>query len=105
MPGARWAPVCDGSVGLSHQLQRERDPGCDLSARPGHRVEGIFADSGTRRSGDDLTHQGVLLLGGLFGLLALQTLLQTINETSASILRVESAQQVNARIMGKMSRR
>jgi ABC-type multidrug transport system fused ATPase/permease subunit len=53
--------------------------------------------------GRDLAHQGALLLGGLFGLLALQTVLQIVNETAASILRAESAQQVNARIMSKMS--
>ena len=53
--------------------------------------------------GHDLVQTGILLLGGLFGLLALQTLLQTANETSASILRAESAQQVNGRIMSKMS--
>lgn len=44
-----------------------------------------------------------VLLGGLFGLLALQTLLQTVNETAASMLRAESSQQVNGRIMRKMS--
>jgi ABC-type multidrug transport system fused ATPase/permease subunit len=53
--------------------------------------------------GHDFVQQGILLLGGLFGLLALQTLLQTLNETAASILRSESAQQVNGRIMSKMS--
>jgi ABC-type multidrug transport system fused ATPase/permease subunit len=53
--------------------------------------------------GHDLVQQGILLLGGLFGLLAVQTLLQTVNETAASILRAESAQQVNGRIMSKMS--
>jgi ABC-type multidrug transport system fused ATPase/permease subunit len=51
----------------------------------------------------DLVQQGIVLLGGLFGLLALQTLLQTVNETTTSILRAESAQQVNGRIMSKMS--
>lgn len=51
----------------------------------------------------DLVQQGLVLLGGLFGLLALQTLLQTVNETASSILRAESAQQVNGRIMSKMS--
>lgn len=52
---------------------------------------------------DRLVQQGILLLGGLFGLLALQTVLQIVNETATSILRAESAQQVNVRIMGKMS--
>jgi ABC-type multidrug transport system fused ATPase/permease subunit len=51
----------------------------------------------------DVVQRGLLLLGGLFGLLVLQTLLQTANETAASILRAESAQQVNGRIMSKMS--
>jgi ABC-type multidrug transport system fused ATPase/permease subunit len=51
----------------------------------------------------DLVQQGIVLLGGLFGLLALETLLQTVNETAASSLRAESAQQVNGRIMSKMS--
>ena len=55
------------------------------------------------RRGDDLVPEGMLLLGGLFGLLALQTLLRIVNETAASILKAESAQQVNARIMRKMS--
>jgi ABC-type multidrug transport system fused ATPase/permease subunit len=51
----------------------------------------------------DLVQQGIVLLGALFGLLALDALLQTVNETAASILRAESAQQVNGRIMSKMS--
>src|SRR5919201_1716260 len=53
--------------------------------------------------GDDLVGRGMLLLGGLFGLLALQTVLRIVNETATSILQAESAQQVNARIMNKMS--
>ena len=53
--------------------------------------------------GHDLVHQGILLLAGFFGLLALQHLLRIANETATSILQAESAQQVNARIMGKMS--
>ena len=53
--------------------------------------------------GNDLTRQGVVLLGGLFGLLTLETLLRIVNETATSILKAESAQQVNARIMRKMS--
>src|SRR3954449_8410741 len=52
---------------------------------------------------NDLVRQGSLLLGLLFGLLTLETLLRIINETATSILKAESAQQVNARIMGKMS--
>src|SRR5258708_8841918 len=51
----------------------------------------------------DLVNHGIVLLAGLFGILALQSLLQIVNETAASILKAESAQQVNARIMSKMS--
>jgi ABC-type multidrug transport system fused ATPase/permease subunit len=47
--------------------------------------------------------QAVLVLGGLFALLALETLLRIVNETATTVLKAESAQQVNARIMGKMS--
>jgi hypothetical protein len=53
--------------------------------------------------GNDLMRHGVLLLGGLFGLLTLETLLRIVNETATTILKAESAQQVNARIMRKMS--
>jgi ABC-type multidrug transport system fused ATPase/permease subunit len=53
--------------------------------------------------GHDLVHQGILLLAGFFGLLALQNVLGIANETATSILQAESAQQVNARIMSKMS--
>jgi ABC-type multidrug transport system fused ATPase/permease subunit len=53
--------------------------------------------------GNDLVQQGTLLLGALFGVLALETLLRIINETASDILKAESAQQVNARIMRKMS--
>src|SRR3954454_8238790 len=52
---------------------------------------------------NDLVRQGSLLLGLLFGLLVLETLLRIANETAAGILKAESAQQVNARIMRKMS--
>ena len=51
----------------------------------------------------DLVKQGILLLGLLFGLLTLETLLRIVNETATTILKAESAQQVNARIMRKMS--
>lgn len=54
-------------------------------------------------AGADFVHDGLLLLGLLFGLLGVQALLQTANETATSILRAESAQQVNGRIMRKMS--
>src|SRR3954471_2173527 len=52
---------------------------------------------------DALVGQAVLLLGGLFGLLALEMLLRIANETATTVLKAESAQQVNARIMRKMS--
>jgi ABC-type multidrug transport system fused ATPase/permease subunit len=52
---------------------------------------------------DDLTRQGILLLGLLFALLTLETLLRIVNETATTILKAESAQQVNGRIMRKMS--
>ena len=53
--------------------------------------------------GDDLVQQGITLLALLFGVLTLETLLRIINETATTILKAESAQQVNARIMCKMS--
>lgn len=53
--------------------------------------------------GDDLVKQGILLLSLLFGVLTLETLLRIVNETATTILKAESAQQVNARIMRKMS--
>src|SRR4051794_39414116 len=52
---------------------------------------------------DDLVQRGIVLLGGLFALLVLETLLRIANETATSVLKAESAQQVNARIMRKMS--
>jgi ABC-type multidrug transport system fused ATPase/permease subunit len=53
--------------------------------------------------GKDLVHQGIMLLGLLFAVLTVETLLRIVNETAATILKAESAQQVNARIMQKMS--
>src|SRR3954463_10777197 len=53
--------------------------------------------------GDHLVQHGLLLLGLLFGLLTLETLLRIVNETATTILKAESAQQVNGRIMRKMS--
>ena len=53
--------------------------------------------------GDDLVQQGITLLALLFGVLTLETLLRIVNETATTILKAESAQQVNARIMCKMS--
>src|SRR3954449_4101613 len=47
--------------------------------------------------------KAALLLGGLFALLALETLLRIVNETATTILKAESSQQVNGRIMRKMA--
>src|SRR4051812_19975721 len=55
-------------------------------------------------SGDEVTtERAVMVLGGLFALLALEALLRIVNETATTMLKAESAQQVNARIMRKMS--
>jgi ATP-binding cassette, subfamily B, bacterial len=53
--------------------------------------------------GDHLVSRGILLLGGLFAVLAVQAVLRIVNETAASVLKAESSQQVNLRIMRKMS--
>lgn len=58
--------------------------------------------AGTGR-GDHLISRGLVLLGGLFGVLALQAVLRIVNETAASLLKAESAQHVNGRVMQKMS--
>jgi ABC-type multidrug transport system fused ATPase/permease subunit len=50
-----------------------------------------------------LLSRGLVLLGVLFGLLALETVLRTISDTASSLLQAESAQQINARIMRKMA--
>lgn len=60
----------------------------------------VLAGAGAR---DHLVSRGILLLGGLFGVLALQAVLRIVNETAASVLKAESSQDVNARIMRKMS--
>jgi ABC-type multidrug transport system fused ATPase/permease subunit len=52
---------------------------------------------------EGLISRGMVLLGILFGLLALETVLRTISDTATSLLQAESAQQINARIMDKMS--
>lgn len=51
----------------------------------------------------DPVPRGLVLLGVLFSLLALETVLGIASETATSILQAESAQQVNARIMHKMA--
>lgn len=53
--------------------------------------------------GDQAVSRGVLLLGGLFAVLALQAVLRIVNETATSVLKAESSQDVNLRIMRKMS--
>jgi ABC-type multidrug transport system fused ATPase/permease subunit len=45
----------------------------------------------------------MVLLGILFGLLALETVLRIISETATSVLQAESSQQINGRIMNKMA--
>ena len=52
---------------------------------------------------DKFVQRAALLLGGLFVLLAVETLLRIVNESATTLLKAESAQQVNARIMRKMS--
>jgi ABC-type multidrug transport system fused ATPase/permease subunit len=54
------------------------------------------------QAGTDGMRRGPLLLAGLLGLLVAQAVLQTANETATSMLRAESAQEVNGRIMHKM---
>jgi ABC-type multidrug transport system fused ATPase/permease subunit len=61
---------------------------------------GLIA-AGTPTEG--LASRGIVLLGILFGLLALETVLRIVGETAASLLESESAQQVNERIMRKMA--
>jgi ABC-type multidrug transport system fused ATPase/permease subunit len=55
------------------------------------------------KGGGDRVKQGIVLLGMLFALLTLETLLRIVNETATTILKAESAQQVNGQIMRKMS--
>src|SRR3954447_3632671 len=57
--------------------------------------------AGTRP--ENLASQGMVLLGVLFGLLALETVLRMVTDAATSLLEAESAQQVNARIMHKMA--
>ena len=60
----------------------------------------ILADAGR---GEALVRQGIMLLAALFAVLAVQHLLGLLNETAESILRAESSQQINERLMSKMS--
>ncbi|HEY1419722.1 MAG TPA: hypothetical protein VGG90_03325 [Candidatus Dormibacteraeota bacterium] len=53
--------------------------------------------------GSHFVSRGIVLLGGLFAVLALQAVLRIVNETAASVLKAESSQQVNVQIMRKMS--
>jgi ABC-type multidrug transport system fused ATPase/permease subunit len=52
---------------------------------------------------ENLVSRGLVLLGVLFGLLALETVLRMVADTAASLLEAEAAQQVNGRIMSKMA--
>jgi ABC-type multidrug transport system fused ATPase/permease subunit len=52
---------------------------------------------------ESFVSRGMVLLGVLFGLLALETVLRMIAETATSLLEAESGQHVNARIMHKMA--
>src|SRR3954470_10520708 len=52
---------------------------------------------------ENLLSRGVVLLGVLFGLLALETVLRMVSDAATSLLEAESAQQVNGRIMNKMA--
>src|SRR5215212_2765056 len=65
--------------------------------------QGLSLLLGGMGAGQDVVPQGLLLLGGLFGLLALEAVLGIVGETATSILQAESAQQVNGRIMRKMA--
>jgi ABC-type multidrug transport system fused ATPase/permease subunit len=51
---------------------------------------------------EHLVSRGLVLLGVLFGLLALETVLRMVTDAATSLLQAESAQQVNGRIMRKM---
>jgi ATP-binding cassette, subfamily B, bacterial len=54
-------------------------------------------------SGQAFSSQGMVLLTALFGVLAVQHLLSIVNETAVSILKAESSQQINTRLMSKMT--
>jgi ABC-type multidrug transport system fused ATPase/permease subunit len=57
--------------------------------------------AGTSTQG--LLSGGMVLLGVLFGLLGLETVLRIVSQTATTLLQAESAQQINARIMRKMA--
>ncbi|MGY1632603.1 hypothetical protein ACI784_12950 [Geodermatophilus sp. SYSU D01186] len=52
---------------------------------------------------EDLVSRGLVLLGVLFGLLALETVLRMVTDAATSLLEAESAQHVNGRIINKMA--
>jgi ABC-type multidrug transport system fused ATPase/permease subunit len=54
-------------------------------------------------STEGLLSRGMVLLGVLFGLLALETVLRMLSETATTVLQAESSQQINGRIMNKMA--
>jgi ABC-type multidrug transport system fused ATPase/permease subunit len=56
-----------------------------------------------RASTEGLISRGMVLLGVLFGLLALETVLRMVSETATTVLQAESSQQINGRIMNKMA--
>lgn len=60
---------------------------------------GLLAEA----SKESLISRGMVLLGVLFALLALETVLRIVSETATSILQAESSQQINGRIMRKMA--
>src|SRR3954463_11329645 len=51
---------------------------------------------------ENLVSRGMVLLGVLFGRLALETVLRMVTDAATSLRQAESAQQVNGRIMNKM---
>jgi ABC-type multidrug transport system fused ATPase/permease subunit len=65
--------------------------------------QGLSLILGGPDASHDFLGRGTLLLAGLFGLLALQTVLRIVNETATSILQAESVQHINGRLMNKMA--
>src|SRR6266516_2486337 len=54
-------------------------------------------------SNETFSYQGIVLLVALFGALTMKHVVGIINETAVGILRAESSQQINTRIMSKMT--
>jgi len=57
--------------------------------------------SGT--TAENFVSRGIALLGVLFGILALETVLRMVTDAATSLLEAESGQQVNGRIIQKMA--